>query len=92
MDFTKDSKFFINEYGIFYEGQILDKYDRHGVFLGKIKLKKFIIHYKEINRFTRIPKLYFSLSEPNKTLNFTLSSRDLGIYYKIPQTRKNKPN
>lgn len=91
MNFTKDTKIFINKYGIFYEGQILDNYDRNGIYIGQIELKKFITHYKKIDKFTRIPKLYFSMSRPNKTLNFTLSAEQLGIYYKVPQNRRNKP-
>lgn len=91
MKLTEKTKIFINQYGIFYEGQILDNYDRNGLYIGQIQLKKFFIHYKKINKFVKIPKLYFSMSRINKTLNFTLSAEQLGIYYKVPQTRRNKP-
>ena len=91
MNITEKTKIFINQYGIFYEGQILDNYDRNGEYLEQIQLKKFFIHYKKINKSVKIPKLYFSMSKINKTLNFTLSAELLGIYYKVPQTRRNKP-
>lgn len=91
MEFTEDTKIFINKYGIFYESQILDSFDRYNHFLGQIKLKKFIVHYQKINKFTRIPKLYFNMSYLDNTLNFTLPTTSLGTYYKIPETRRNKP-
>ena len=33
---TKDTKFFINEYGVFYEGQILEQYAGVGEYLNYI--------------------------------------------------------
>ncbi len=85
MEITEQTKIFINNYGIFYEGQVLEHYDNHNCYIGKIELKKFIVHYVKINKFTKIPKLYFNMSRLNKTLNFTLSAEHLGIYYRIPK-------
>lgn len=85
MEITEKTKIFINKYGIFYEGQILDNYDLNGCYLRKIELRKFIVHYSKIDSFTKIPKLYFNMSELDKTLNFTLSVEYLGTYYRIPK-------
>ena len=84
MKITEETKIYINHHGIFFEGEILDEYDRYGCYLGKIQLKKFIVHYKD----KKIPKLYFCMSKLEKTQNFTLSADLLGFYYKIPKGKK----
>lgn len=89
MNLKKNMKIYINQFGIFYEGQILDNYDRYGYFIGKIQLKKFIIHYKKLkkrSKKSKIPVLYINVGEPNKTINYTLSVKHLGVYYKIPKS------
>jgi len=44
---------------VFYEGQILDLYDYKGSYLYKIKINKFIVHYK---RNTKKPYLCVNIS------------------------------
>lgn len=80
--FTKDTKFYINEYGIFYEGQILEQYAGIGEHLNYIEdviLDKFIIHFKDGESI----KLYFRISFFNNKQKFTLPVNLLGTHYKI---------
>ncbi len=47
MNITEKTKIFINQYDIFYEGQILDNYDRNGEYIEQIQLKKFFYSLQE---------------------------------------------
>lgn len=87
MKITKDTKIYINQYGIFFEGQILEQYDCHKCYLGKAELKKFIVHYRKTKNSHKTPKLYFCMSKLYKTQTFTLSVELLGIYYKACKTK-----
>lgn len=80
--FTKDTKFYINEYGIFYEGQILEQYAGIGEYLSYLQdviIDKFIIHFKKGESI----KLYFRISNFNNKQKFTLPVNLLGTHYKI---------
>lgn len=83
---TKEPKFYFNEYGAFYEGQILERYCFCGgnlkniTYVEDIKLIKFIVHY---NKKTREPELYFRLGNLYNKVQYTISCNQLGILYKI---------
>lgn len=77
-----NTKFFINQYGIFYEGQVLERYccERgHFYYVEDIKIEKFVVHYKV----GRNPNLYFRMSNFRTKAIDTISVNQLGTYYKI---------
>lgn len=79
---TNDTKFFINEYGVFYEGQILEQYAGVGECLNYIQdvyIDKFIIHFKKGQNY----RLYFRICNFVNKNKFTLPVNLLGINYKI---------
>lgn len=79
---TKDTKFYINEYGIFYEGQIIEQYASSGgnkYYVQDVIINKFIVHFKKGESI----KLYFSISNLVNKQKFTLPVNLLGTYYKI---------
>ena len=90
--FTKEPKFYLNEYGAFYEGQILEKYCFNGgnfksiTYIEDIKLIKFIVHY---DKRTREPKLYFRYGNLYNKVQYTINCNQLGILYKIKRKRRN---
>lgn len=78
---------YINKYGIFYEGQILEQYyTSNNIFYYSedVILKKFIVHYDK----NRNIRLSFRIGNLYNKVEYTLSNIDmLGIYYRIK--RKN---
>lgn len=74
---TKDTKFYFNEYGFFYEGQTLEKYiiekDEY------VYIKKFIVHY---NKKTKETELYFRFGNFYNKVEHTINCNQLGILYK----------
>lgn len=83
---SKDTKLFINQYGLFYEGQKLYKfcYSNNTIYFDKtVILDKFIIHYDKIYRNKQ--ELYFRFypeGKRNKYYMYTVNSNQLGILYK----------
>lgn len=79
---TKDTKFYLNEFGFFYEGQTLEKYV---IEKGSLKfdeyvfIKKFIVHY---NKKTKEPNLYFRFGNFYNKNEYTINCNQLGILYK----------
>lgn len=80
-----NTRFFINQFGLFYEGQVLNRYLYHGSNLyynDEVILDKFIFHYK-----SGYPKLFCRIylkDSLTKTRNYyTVSCKQLGILYKI---------
>lgn len=84
---SKDTKYFINQYGIFFEGQKLYKFcqsNNHLYFDQVVILDKFIVHYDKIYRNKQ--RLYFSFhteGKSSKYYKYTLSCEQLGIFFKI---------
>lgn len=82
---TKEPKIYFNEFGIFYEGQILEKYCYTGgnlkntTYVEDIKIIKFILHY---NKITREPNLYFRCGNLYNKVQYTINCNQLGILYK----------
>lgn len=78
---------YINKYGIFYEGQILEQYyTSNNIFYYSedVILKKFIVHYDK----NRNIRLSFRIGNLYNKVEYTLTNIDmLGIYYRIK--RKN---
>ena len=80
--FTKDTKIFINEYGVFYEGQILEQYvgvGEHKNYIQDVYIEKFIVHFKEGKNI----KLYFRMCNFINKQKFTLPVDLLGKNYKF---------
>lgn len=84
---SKGTKYFINQYGLFYEGQRLYKYcqsNNHMYFDKIVILDKFIVHYDKVYRNKQ--KLYFRFYPEGKTSRyymFTLNCEQLGKFFKI---------
>lgn len=79
---TKDTKFYICEYGIFYEGQILEQYAGIGNiknYIQDVVLDKFIVHFKEGKNFTLNFRITNFVTKEKVTLPVDL----LGVNYKI---------
>lgn len=73
-------KSYISDKGIFYEGQILDKYiteKNNLVFQQKVYIKKFVIHY--IND---VPTLFFQFKNYKDKSIYTIPVEQLGVLYK----------
>lgn len=83
---TKDTKFYINEYGIFHEGQILEQYfgiEERKYYNQDVVIDKFIVHFKPGRDIT----LYFRISNfINKEKN-VLPVNLLGTNYKIKKIK-----
>lgn len=83
---SKDTKYFVNQYGTFYEGQVLQKHCYcHGrlCFDKSVILDKFIVHYDKVYRNKQ--KLYFRFypeGKKNKYYMATLSADCLGTIFK----------
>ena len=84
---STDTKYFVNQYGIFYEGQKLYKYcqsNNHLYFDKVVVLDKFIVHYDKIYKNKK--RLYFRFyPEVNKSKYYmnTIFSDQLGTFFKI---------
>ncbi len=79
---TKDTKIYINEYGIFYEGQTLEQFCfEKGTlrFIGYVYIKKFITHYNKTNGKAN---LYFRMANFYNKVEYTINCNQLGILYK----------
>lgn len=80
---------FITPYGVFYEGQIVSAYSCHGDFIEYVKIKKFIVHYKNKKspynyRKNKVFKLFVNFQDLTyNTKNYTVSAEQLGTLYKI---------
>lgn len=82
---VKETRYYINKYGIFYEGQLLYRYLWNNNILyynEEVILDKFIIHYRN-----REPKLFcriFFKDSGRKTNNYlTVNVDQLGEIYKL---------
>lgn len=85
IDTTLNTRMYITNYGIFYEGQVLYRYlynNNKLYFEDEVILDKFIFHYKSGS-----PKLFcriFLKDSGRKTRNYyTINSNQLGILYKV---------
>lgn len=70
---TKDTKFYICKYGIFYEGQVLEQFagiGEHKNYIQDVILEKFIIHFKAGQNYT----LHFRMA------NFSTKEK---MYYQL---------
>ncbi len=75
------TKFYLNEYGLFYEGQLLECYDYKLNYLYDVIINKFIIHYRKN---TKEPYMCFNFSLLGHKQSFTFECEGrLGITYKI---------
>lgn len=82
INFTKNTKIYINEYGIFYEGQILEEHagvGEHKNYIQDVYIEKFIVHFKEGKNI----RLYFRMCNFVNKQKFTLPVELLGKNYKI---------
>lgn len=74
-------KYYICQYGVFYEGQRLAEYCQtggHMYYLEDIIIDKFIIHY-----YKYVPHLYFRFNIVGTKKFYTLPVERLGVFYKI---------
>lgn len=82
----KETRYYINKYGVFYEGQELSHYwsCKQGLYYDKqVILQKFIFHYDKVyrNKF----KMYCRFIEAGKSSDyykFTVPVEHLGVFYK----------
>lgn len=87
----KNTKYFMNKYGLFYEGEILYKYcqnDGKLYFDKTVVLDKFIVHHDKIYRNKQ--QLYFRFypeGRKDKHYMFTINTDQLGIFYKKVLTK-----
>lgn len=74
-------KIYITNKGkLFYEGQKLSSYDRHGNFIENVKINKFIIRY---SRNHKCKWIYVNISSLKyKTKNLTIDIDNLEKYYR----------
>lgn len=82
---VKNTRYYINKYGIFYEGQLLYRYLWNNNVLyynDEVILDKFIIHYR--NREAKLFCRIFLKDSSRKTDNYyTINVNQLGVNYKI---------
>lgn len=72
-------KFYINQYGVFYEGQELESYDYQGNYIQNVVINKFVIHYDRSKK----PFMSFNFSRVGQKYNMTLPcEKYLGITYR----------
>lgn len=83
---SKDTKYFINQYGIFFEGETLYQYcysNNRLYYERPVVLDKFIIHYDKVYRNKQ--KLYFRFYPEGKNSKYymaTLNCEMLGTFFK----------
>ena len=83
---SNDTKYFINQYGLFYEGQRLFKFcqsNNHMYFDKIVIIDKFIVHYDKIYRNKQ--NLYFRFypeGKNSKYYKYTISCEQLGIFFR----------
>jgi len=80
---NENSKFFINKYGVFYTGQILEEYVSNGGFTYYFCDVEVISFFRRKRRFKLGYNFYFRYRELGKKQIYSISCDELGKRFKI---------